>query len=91
MEPGDFAVRGGIIDIFPPGDLGPVRLDLFGDILDGARRFDPATQLTTEKLSEIEFLRFILRADIFLDQLPSEQLLQFHYYPKKNYLFLMLV
>lgn len=54
MEPGDFAVRGGIIDIFPPGDLGPVRLDLFGDILDGARRFDPATQLTTEKLSEIE-------------------------------------
>ena len=54
MEPGDFAVRGGIIDIFPPGDLGPVRLDLFGDILEGARRFDPATQLTTEKLSEIE-------------------------------------
>ena len=54
MEPGDFAVRGGIIDIFPPGDLGPVRLDLFGDILDGARRFDPATQLTTEKLSEFD-------------------------------------
>ncbi|MDG1935884.1 MAG: CarD family transcriptional regulator, partial [Paracoccaceae bacterium] len=54
MEPGDFAVRGGIIDIFPPGDLGPVRLDLFGDILEGARRFDPATQLTIEKLSEIE-------------------------------------
>ena len=31
MEPGDYAVRGGIIDIYPPGDLGPVRLDLFGD------------------------------------------------------------
>jgi len=44
MEPGDYAVRGGIIDIYPPGDLGPVRLDLFGDVLDGARRFDPATQ-----------------------------------------------
>ena len=54
MERGDFALRGGIIDIFPPGDLGPVRLDLFGDLLDGARRFDPATQLTTEKLKEIE-------------------------------------
>ena len=38
MEPGDYAVRGGIIDIYPPGDLGPVRLDLFGDVLDGARR-----------------------------------------------------
>ncbi len=53
-EPGDYAVRGGIIDIYPPGDLGPVRLDLFGDTLDGARRFDPATQRTTEKLDLIE-------------------------------------
>ncbi|MHA6261978.1 transcription-repair coupling factor [Arenibacterium sp. CAU 1754] len=54
MEPGDYAVRGGIIDIFPPGEGGPVRLDLFGDVLDGARRFDPATQRTTEKLDLIE-------------------------------------
>ena len=53
-EPGDYAVRGGIIDIFPPGEGGPVRLDLFGDVLDGARRFDPVTQRTTEKLTEIE-------------------------------------
>ena len=42
-EPGDYAVRGGLIDIYPPGDLGPVRLDFFGDVLDGARRFDPIT------------------------------------------------
>jgi transcription-repair coupling factor (superfamily II helicase) len=54
MEPGDYAVRGGIIDIYPPGQSGPVRLDLFGDVLDGARRFDPATQRTTETLKEIE-------------------------------------
>ena len=54
MEPGDYAIRGGIIDIYPPGDLGPVRLDLFGDILDGARRFDPATQRTTEKMDLVE-------------------------------------
>ena len=54
MEPGDYAVRGGIIDIFPPGQNGPVRLDLFGDVLDGARRFDPATQRTTEKLTEVD-------------------------------------
>ena len=54
MEPGDYAIRGGIIDIYPPGDLGPVRLDLFGDTLDGARRFDPATQRTTEKLELVE-------------------------------------
>ena len=42
-EPGDFAIRGGIVDIYPPGDGGPVRLDFFGDVLDGARRFDPVT------------------------------------------------
>ena len=54
MEPGDYAIRGGIIDIYPPGQSGPVRLDLFGDVLDGARRFDPATQRTTEKLTEVE-------------------------------------
>ncbi|UWQ76754.1 transcription-repair coupling factor [Leisingera sp. M658] len=54
MEPGDYAVRGGIIDIFPPGESGPVRLDLFGDVLDGARRFDPASQRTTEKLEVVE-------------------------------------
>ena len=54
MEPGDYAVRGGIIDIYPPGEGGPVRLDLFGDVLDGARRFDPASQRTTEKLTAVE-------------------------------------
>ncbi|MBK0327053.1 transcription-repair coupling factor [Rhodobacteraceae bacterium F11138] len=54
MEPGDYAVRGGIIDIYPPGETGPVRLDLFGDVLDGARRFDAATQRTTEKLDIVE-------------------------------------
>lgn len=53
-EPGDYAVRGGIIDIFPPGEGGPVRLDLFGDVLDGARRFDPISQRTTEKLKSID-------------------------------------
>ncbi len=53
-EPGDYALRGGIIDIFPPGEGGPVRLDMFGDVLDGARRFDPATQRTTEKLKLVE-------------------------------------
>jgi transcription-repair coupling factor (superfamily II helicase) len=53
-EPGDYAVRGGIIDVWPPGEDTPVRLDLFGDVLDGARRFDPATQRTTDTLSRVE-------------------------------------
>jgi transcription-repair coupling factor (superfamily II helicase) len=53
-EPGDFAIRGGLIDIYPPGAGGPVRLDLFGDVLDAARRFDPETQRTTEAVARVE-------------------------------------
>ena len=46
-EPGEFAIRGGLIDLYPPGARGPVRLDLFGDVLESARRFDPETQRTS--------------------------------------------
>ncbi|MFD1341897.1 transcription-repair coupling factor [Litorisediminicola beolgyonensis] len=55
VEPGDYAIRGGLIDVWPPGEGGPVRLDFFGDVLDGARRFDPATQRTTDTLDAVEF------------------------------------
>lgn len=54
MEAGDFSIRGGLIDIFPPGATHPVRLDLFGDVLDGARRFNAETQLTIEKVDRVE-------------------------------------
>ncbi|WP_416896977.1 MAG: transcription-repair coupling factor [Minwuia sp.] len=50
MEPGEFAVRGGLIDIYPPNDRNPVRLDLFGNELDGLRRFDAMTQRTLRKI-----------------------------------------
>lgn len=65
LEPGDCAFRGGIIDIFPPGQPGPLRLDLFGDVLDGARRFDPASQRTTEKLKRIELAAV---SEVILDE-----------------------
>ncbi|MEN3950192.1 transcription-repair coupling factor [Iodidimonas sp. SYSU 1G8] len=48
-EAGEFAVRGGLVDIFPAGAEEPIRLDFFGDSLDGIRRFDPLNQLTTGK------------------------------------------
>ncbi|MEM1385818.1 MAG: transcription-repair coupling factor, partial [Pseudomonadota bacterium] len=54
VEPGDCAVRGGIIDIFPPGHSAPIRLDFFGDVLDGARRFDPESQRTMEKITAVD-------------------------------------
>jgi len=44
MEPGEYAVRGGIIDVFPSGESDPVRIDLFGDSIESIRRFDTSTQ-----------------------------------------------
>lgn len=52
-EPGEFAQRGGLIDIFPPDAKEPLRLDLFGDELDQLRRFDPMTQRTTGKAKHL--------------------------------------
>lgn len=46
MEPGEYAVRGGIIDLFAPGHAKPVRLDFFGDTIESIRSFDPMTQRT---------------------------------------------
>jgi transcription-repair coupling factor (superfamily II helicase) len=63
-EPGEFAVRGGIVDLYPPGRGGPVRLDLFGDVLESARRFDPATQRTTEPVAR---LRLAPASEVILD------------------------
>ena len=47
--PGQFARRGGILDVWPPADSFPSRLEFFGDEIDTLRRFDPATQRTTEQ------------------------------------------
>ena len=52
-EKGDFAVRGGIIDIFPPNMNSPVRLDFFGDQLDQLKVFDAETQLSGDSISKI--------------------------------------
>ena len=46
-EPGEFAVRGGIVDLWPPGRDQPLRLDFFGAELETMRRFDAESQLTT--------------------------------------------
>ena len=45
-EPGEFAVRGALLDIYPTGHAEPVRIDLFDDEIESLRIFDPQTQLT---------------------------------------------
>jgi transcription-repair coupling factor (superfamily II helicase) len=54
VDPGDYAIRGGIIDIFPPGMEEPVRLDFFGDTLESLRSFDPQSQRTTHQLKHLK-------------------------------------
>ncbi len=53
-EPGEFAVRGGLIDIFATGEATPLRLDLFGDEIDTIRAFDPLTQRSLAKIGVTE-------------------------------------
>ena len=65
MEPGDYAVRGGIIDLFAPGSETPVRLDLFGDTLESIRPFEPESQRTIGQLSE---LTLTAAGEIHLDE-----------------------
>jgi transcription-repair coupling factor (superfamily II helicase) len=55
-EAGDYAVRGGIIDLFSPGMAEPVRLDFFGDTLESIRSFDPESQRTTAQLRALDLV-----------------------------------
>jgi transcription-repair coupling factor (superfamily II helicase) len=52
-EKGEFAVRGGVIDVYPPGFEEPVRLDMFGSELESIRTFDPATQRSTGQKTSV--------------------------------------
>ena len=51
--PGQFAIRGGILDIFPPEAARPVRVELLGDTVESLREFDPETQRSTGPLSRV--------------------------------------
>ncbi|MEZ5774099.1 MAG: transcription-repair coupling factor [Hyphomicrobiaceae bacterium] len=56
MERGEYAVRGGILDLFAPGRANPVRLDFFGDTLETMKPFDPETQRTTRPIERLTLL-----------------------------------
>jgi len=55
-EPGDFAVRGALIDIFPMGAAEPYRIELFDDEVESIRSFDPETQRSQQQVEYIELL-----------------------------------
>ena len=54
IEPGDYAIRGGLVDIFSPAFDEPVRLDFFGDELESIRHFDVDTQRSTRQVDDID-------------------------------------
>ncbi|MBW8879871.1 MAG: DEAD/DEAH box helicase, partial [Asticcacaulis sp.] len=54
-ERGEFAVRGGLLDVFPPSASEPVRLDFFGDNLESIRSFDPETQRSLKQIQSLDF------------------------------------
>src|SRR5919206_3876466 len=65
---GEFSMRGGILDVWPPGRDAPVRIEFFGDTVDSIREFDPETQLSTTQLTEVEIApmrELIVRASDF--------------------------
>ncbi|MFC0217938.1 transcription-repair coupling factor [Pseudochelatococcus lubricantis] len=55
-DTGEYAVRGGIVDLFAPGLAEPIRLDFFGDTLESIRAFDPETQRTTHQLRSLDLV-----------------------------------
>jgi transcription-repair coupling factor (superfamily II helicase) len=54
-RPGEYAVRGGILDLFPPALDLPVRIELAGDAVESLRSFDPSTQASVRPCSRVEF------------------------------------
>jgi transcription-repair coupling factor (superfamily II helicase) len=54
VEQGEYAIRGGLIDLFATGAARPVRLDLFGAVVDSIRAFDPLTQRSLDRVERIE-------------------------------------
>ncbi|NNK40350.1 MAG: transcription-repair coupling factor, partial [Winogradskyella sp.] len=55
-EPGDFAVRGGIVDVFSFSHDEPYRIEFFGDEVDSIRTFDVETQLSTERIKKVSII-----------------------------------
>jgi transcription-repair coupling factor (superfamily II helicase) len=56
MEPGEYAQRGGLLDLFPPGRINPIRLDFFGDNLESVKAFDAQTQRSMKPVQKFALM-----------------------------------
>ena len=82
-EPGQFAIRGGIVDVFSFSNDHPYRIEFFGDMVESIRSFDPATQLSLQSMNRISLLPNVQDRKLqeqrvnFLDYLPAQTNLWF--------------
>ena len=65
LAPGEFAARGGLLDIWPATETTPLRIDMFGDDIESIRRFDPETQRSSD---ELEFFTSVPVREVILDK-----------------------
>ncbi len=75
VMPGQFARRGGILDIWPPAEVQPVRVEFFGDEIEKLRRFDPASQRTVAELERMQVTparEFLPQDEAVMQALPVE-------------------
>src|SRR5690606_20199109 len=83
FEPGQFSVRGGIVDIFSYASEYPYRIELFGDEVESIRSFSPETQLSMEAVKQVNIIPDIEQKlthesrESFLDFFPEDSLLWF--------------
>lgn len=56
LDPGDFAVRGGLLDVYPMGAEAPLRIELLDDTIDSIRHFDPDSQRSLDRVESVQLL-----------------------------------
>ncbi len=79
--PGEFAVRGGILDIFPPDEPLPIRVELFDDEIESLRSFDAISQRSIEQREQLQLLAVqgsVAQDGSLLDYLPEDVLVVVH-------------
>ncbi len=72
MDPGDFAVRGGLLDVFPMGADAPLRIELLDEDIDSIRAFDPESQRSLDK---VDAVRMLPGREVPLDELSVARVL----------------
>lgn len=83
-EPGQFSIRGGIVDIFSFVNDSPYRVEFFGDEIESIREFDPVTQLSNKKMERLTIVPDVSSAEVvdthesFLSHLPDDAVIWFH-------------